>query len=429
MSWPELGKKPKPMADEKKPADIDDWDSLPLEPGGDDWDDIPPAVLPPPDASEPAPPTDAPEAPPPPEAIAVSQPEDFETAVSEFPDDLLPDEPEEAFAADFDLPDEPPDSPPPRAEEPAPDIPAESGEALEAAELDEDFESLPEIPLEAFGNDLDLPVSGGRAPVPPSYKKNNFPPEEDEDFNARLSTLAIDEAFAGLTDDQPEPAAVPEAGEDDGPPVPTKVELDLEGIFLDDVAESPEPEKEPEPAPPAETEPAEISPAESAPAEEATAPRKRPRLKILLIIGPAVLGLLGLSFGVYKLFFSAPADEGGEAVQVLVIDPLPPPREPEPGALDLAPFFINFQASRPEIIMEMRVVLHYNDLPDKHLIEEKMPLVRDIIFRLTQNKGRQVVTSGDLQRELRQELTEAINASLDGEKLSYVQISQMQLLQ
>ncbi|MDR1045406.1 MAG: flagellar basal body-associated FliL family protein [Candidatus Adiutrix sp.] len=382
------------MADEKKELpNLDDWDSLPLDPGDDDWDDIPPL-------------TPAPKAPGPDRAFEARLNREMNRA---------------ARLADA-------------ADEPPP-------------EEDDDFDQLPDIPLEAFGGpDAVAPVQAPPEPGPDDFQPAPPPgapapasePEDqggadegDDGPGARQrAQQGVDEAL-----DAPEKGRPKEA-----PPVPapdletvdletdipatTKVELDIEGIFLDDV-EGPKEE------PPAELVPEEPRPEEKAepevPPPPAEAPkRKIPRVKLLFVGGTALLVLVGLGVGLYKFFFSGPKVDESQAV--LVIDPQAPPRDPVPGDLELPPFYLNFSGPQGETIVEMTVTLYYPDLPDRFILEERMAAVRDIIARAAKEQGGQVVTSAELQRALRQSAADQVNSGLGGPHLSYVQISQIRVL-
>ena len=379
------------MADDKKPEpNLDDWDSLPLDPDSDDWDD-PPAAKPAASAPTPPPDDDLDDEPP------VAPPAEPESAPDTLPDDFdLP----EPTADDFDAPaDLPPD----------------------------DFD----LPDPAPADDFDAPVDEPKMPapvLPPITAADDETDESDDDFGAHLAALSIDEHFPPDGGDAPPASPVEPEPAQDEEPATKKVELDIEGIFLDDHEEPSDSDGDmpddggPEEAPPVEAEAPPPAPPE-APAEEGK--KKIPRLKLLLIVGPAVLILAALGLGAYKLFFAA---EPEPPPPPLVIDPRPPHRDPAPGDMELNPFYVNFPGSPNETIVEMQVVLHYPDLPNKMVIDEKMPVIRDIIFRITQSKGAQVISNGELQRSLRQELADQANLALGGEHITYVQINQFRIL-
>ena len=394
------------MADDKKPdPSLDDWDNLPLDPAADDWDDIPAASadsakadLPKVDlteAGEAAGEDDFDDPPPVPSAPAAN--------------DGPPPGPFDAFlsgsaAEDDDFDDPPPSSVPPAdGAEPADGPPPGPFDAFlgSRAESTDDFDAPSAAPFE-------IPVE---VPVGPSVEL------EDEAVNDAPGgdvSADIDAAFNTLTPQEPPPAAA------------QKVELDIDGIFLENLdtphPEQPKPEPASEPEAPAEPEKA---PAPAGPdlSEEVAVRRKVPLVKLLILVLPSLLVLSGLSFGVYRLFIYKPPPPP----KPLVIDATVPFREPEPGELPLLPFYINF-AGEPETIVEMSVMLYYNDAPDKDLIAANLPAVREVIFRITQSKGSQVVTSGEIQRTLRRELAQAANAALGAEAVSYVQLTQFRIL-
>ncbi|MDR2725718.1 MAG: flagellar basal body-associated FliL family protein [Candidatus Adiutrix sp.] len=391
------------MADEQKtdPA-LDDWDSLPLDPAADDWDAQPakPAqpekqVQPeePAPSEEPAPPEE--QAPPekaPPSRPAPMEEDDFdEEAPGAFLDGLTDG-----------LGDGLPNAAPAPEPEPEPQAKAQA-----------------------------------EAPKPPAAPPKLPPPPAPGSFDAFLG----ENAGHGVGFVPPPPAApkaptpadkdAPEGDSpDSGPaaPLPQKVELDIEGIDLDDLVAAVDPEDEPaapapEPPPPAQ-EPAAPAPAPEPPPPEAEAHHHRiPLAKLLILVLPALVVLVGLGFVIHRLFIHTPPPPP----EVLVIDPTVPPREPEPGEVPLKPFYINF-AGEPEVIVEMSAVLYYNDISDRELIEANLPSVREVIFRLTRNKGGQVVTNGGIQRALRQELRQAANEALGAEAISYVQLTQFRIL-
>lgn len=226
-----------------------------------------------------------------------------------------------------------------------------------------------------------------------------------------------------------------------------KVELDIEGIFLDE--HGPEAEKEPQEAVEEENHLAEEAGAE--PDQDVPEPpglpdsdaakglkarikslpatlKKIPKAKLLLVLAPVFLLMAGMSFGVYKLFFSSVQET---AVRAIVIDPTVPPRPAEPGILDLGPFYVSFPAESGvgETIVEMTFAVHYNDLPDRAALESRMTTVRDLIFRSARGKGGQVAASGDVQRELRDDLRGQLNALAGGgDRIDYVQIVQVRIL-
>lgn len=415
------------MADQTKPdQSIDDWDSLPFDPDADNWDDEPP----------PFPATDFPDK-------SAGADDGQQPAPAALPDDPFADidpvddigleslsfQPVSAASESLATADDLAVSP--KTVDKAP-------EDLRIAPPIDDFEESP--PVDIAPTALSRPALDAD-PDPRLYKSSTpaaalFSAEDEDDgspddFSTLLEAVDINEAFAGLDDggsvqqEKDEFPNIVTAASDDAEAVIKKVELDIEGIFLDDVETEPE---EP-PADTADDEPwPEEEPAEEVPAavEDYPAKKKIPRIKFLMVIGLASLGFMGILFGVYKIFFSGSAEV---VPPDLVIDPSIPPREPVPGEITLEPFFINFPAGPSETIIEMTVILYYEDLPDRAEIERKLTAVRDVIYRVTQGKGAQIVTNGELQKVLRQELAEKSNLLFDANKITYVQIGQIRILQ
>jgi flagellar basal body-associated protein FliL len=378
------------MAEDRKtdPA-LDDWDNIPLDPtANDDWDEGPAA---PPQTPSDEPPVQSGEAPPPSTA-------DDAPADDDFDDD------------DLDAPS------PPLVEDAKPRADGQIGRD--------------QGPFDAFlGENAEGEnfVQPSATPFQPGEPAPEPAPAKGDDDKA--------EAQPGQGENQPEDESL-ESMFGLGSPLPKKVELDIEGTFFENLAaqetpaeilqESPseEPAAQPEPAPADEEPPPAEPPPPVEPAPpEAPARHKIPLVKLLILALPALVVLAGLGWAIHRLFLYTPPPPP----PILVIDPTVPAREMEPGALPLNPFYINFVGD-PETIVEMAVQLFYNDVPDRELVEANLPLVREIIFRLTKNKGNQVVTSGELQRALRRELLQAINAALEAEAISYVQLTQFRIL-
>ncbi|MDR1922383.1 MAG: hypothetical protein LBS31_11695 [Candidatus Adiutrix sp.] len=346
------------MADEKKPGlNLDDWDSLPLDPEADDWDDEPPAavIAERPVQPEPAFPPPGPEAP------------GLETA---------------ALAAGVDAP---------------------AGEAAESpAEADVQELSPKTDPANLEVDDFGDPVAPFRPEEAPAAPAAAAPRPETPKF--------MDDALA------PREAAGAEEA-----PKAKKVELDIEGIFLGSAAPAPPPVEEQSPPPPPRPE---VPPAPREPEV-----RKIAKTKMLILIIPAAVALLGLILGAYKIFFSRPPEAPLAPEKPLVIETRAPPREPAPGEIQVGPFYINFPGRRSDIVAEMFVVIYYEDAPDRFFIENELTVIRDIIYRATQGLGAEVIADSQLQKRLRQELTEKSNAALGAPRISFIQISQMRVLQ
>lgn len=390
------------MADDRKPdLNLDDWDSIPLDPAADDWDDTPAAA---PSAPPPVPPEpeividfDMPES-----LDALAGADDQTDSVEVEPIDF------DSALAGFETPDLPPD-----------DVPGSSAPAAEA------FDPFEQITIDhPISETVLIPPRPPVAPPPasPANLGAGKPEELDENFDAHLGAGDIDRAFAAIEGPATPPPEMHEADLNFDELTTKKVELDIDGIFLESAEPeppaAPEPEPEPEPEPPAPPEPKAEQPLEPV-------KRKIPKPKLLLIAVPAVLLAMGLIFGVYKIFFSK---EQVPVVRELAIDPRVPPRDPEPGEMSLEAFYVGFPGSQGDTLVEMTVVLHYNDFPDKAAVEERLATVRDLIFRGAQSKGSRVISDGEMQKVLREEMTANINLALGREAVSYVQITQIRIL-
>jgi len=433
------------MAEERKTGPApDDWDSLPLDPAADDWD-APPAK---PEKQAPEKAEEAPFPPvsdddfddeaPGPESPPVSD-DDFDDEAPGPLDSVLDGLGDEDD--DFDTPS------PAAAEFPEPEPPELEAPKPEAPEVPEPPPAAPKPPPKlppppppgAF--DAFLGDNAGKEEVAAAPAKKPAPPPEPdlEDKTASPPPDPEDESSEGESpESEPPEDESPDSEPDATPhPIPPKVELDIEGIFLDELishppqdaeaaAEEPAPAAKKTPAPPAPAaaeKPASPAPAPAEEPPEAAPHHKVPFLKLLTLVVPAILILIGLGWAVHRLFIHTPPPPP----QVLVIDPSLPPHEPEPGEVPLKPFYINF-AGEPEVIVEMSAVLYYNDISDRELIVENLPSVREVIFRITRSKGSEVVTNGGIQRALRQELLQAANEVLGAKAISYVQLTQFRIL-
>ena len=328
-------------------------------------------------------------------------------------------------------------------------------------------------PPQSFDAHLRDELEGAAQEEPPAPPKKNEggktvegaiskPPASAEDADSSKSSgRAADEASSLPPPPEGEGGPMPSSLSSDLQDIATqKVELDIDGIFLDespadskpdeglkreDEASANEPEEKPEAeeAPTPVEEPSQIP--VSHPGADSDSPPKGlkavlarlkalpgslkgiPKKKLLIIVAPVLLVLTALSFGAYKLFFAG----GDEATPLMAIDPAVPPRAAEPGTLDLGPFYLSFpgEAGAAETIVEITFAIHYNDISDKAVLESRMPAVRDMVFRLASAKGSQVAASGEAQRELRDDLLSQLNeVAGGGNHLDYVQIVQVRIL-
>ncbi|MGL4208417.1 MAG: flagellar basal body-associated FliL family protein, partial [Candidatus Adiutrix sp.] len=223
---------------------------------------------------------------------------------------------------------------------------------------------------------------------------------------------------------------LPENAPDLVPPTKTeevakkKVELDIEGIFLEEDETKDDPSLTPlateettePPAPEAEPQGAPV-----------VTVKQTSKLKKMIIIGPALLVVLAILFFAFRFFISPPKSTGPVSPTQLV-EIKGPPKVATPGEMLLNAFYINFPGRTEDIIIEMSVIIHYNDGPDQVFIENRITAIRDVIFRVTQGFGPSVVNDSGVQRALRQELLELSNAVLDTPRISYIQISRLRVL-
>ncbi|MDR2946850.1 MAG: hypothetical protein LBV79_08910 [Candidatus Adiutrix sp.] len=414
---------------------LDDWDSLPLDESADDWD-APPAV---PSAPAPPPPEEAlaeaapePEiSPDPVESIGAAFPETADPAVEpDFEADLAAALPAglEPDLSDFDAPEVLAEAAPGDTPEP----PVASDEADEPWEADvpadETFGPPPNLepepaatPEPATEPEPDFEIEVAPEEPAPVIGPDSDPDEGDEDEAPFLQAKDGGETQAAAAPEPP--PQMPEVELNIEDLSTKKVELDIDGIFLESAeagapaADEPQPEPEP-------TAQATEKPAEAAPPPEPVK-RKIPKAKLLLIAVPALLLLLGLLFGAYTLFF---AEEEKPVVRETIISPEAPPRDPEPGDMPVETLYVGFPGPQGDTLVEILVVLHYNDLPDRALITDRLPTLRDIIYRAVQGKGAAMVSDGEIQRVLREELAVSLNQALGREAVNYVQITQIRIL-
>jgi len=392
------------MAEEKKPdSAIDDWDSMPLDPNADDWDDEPGSSA----------------------TAKAKKPEDVQPSHDPIEIEIEEDD-HEADEHDFGTIDF--------------DLPAFNETDIKSLNADEN-DSMDPFP--------DPMVTTGGGPEKKSVELDlgNFDnnrkqgsstfdgDDDDESFNAHLAAVNIGQVFEedvpekeGLDSDDENKSGKPEKEPNDKEQSTKKVELDIDGIFLesadgeaDGEGESVEDHQEQK-----DDHPQDVVEAISVALEDEGA-HKIPKYKLLIIVIPSILVLLGLTFGIYKLFFSSPAPQ--EKPKVLIINPEVPPRELVPGEMALSPFYLTYPTSSGETVVEMSVILHYNDKTDIMVIDQNLTALRDAIFRLSSGKGAGLISDGETQRILRQELTEICNKILGAQRVSYVQINQLRILQ
>ncbi len=325
------------------------------------------------------------------------------------------------------------------------DTPASSAEnndddfntpASSAENNDDDFDT-PTPSVENEGDDFDTEVASNVVTLIDDFDAPDSPgsPDDDDDFDAPDSPSDDEPAEKSFAEHLTEQGSPDESSNAPGSPAPTtnkKVELDIEGFFDGEsekelnkqLAEMEEQAFDDEESLP-DAAPFDSLPEAGSEEAEGEEKPKKSRLKLLILIGVGLLLLGGIGFAVFALFFT----EEEPPPPPLIINPQPPARNLIPGDLPLEPFYLSFPGSQGETIVEMTVSLHYLDEPDKLILDAQLPEVRDIIYRLTQSKGSQVISSGEIQSALKLELAKALNTALKGERLSYVQIQQIRILQ
>jgi flagellar basal body-associated protein FliL len=213
--------------------------------------------------------------------------------------------------------------------------------------------------------------------------------------------------------------------------VPQKVELDLDGIFDGAKKEaetiSPDATRTPVEAP--KEEPLKVED-EKPDVEPLAAPviRKVPKFKLFLLIGILFLGVGGLGFGIYRIFFKSPPVTPSSA-PFAVEDDLIEEADPEPGEVTLERFFINLGSGNQAVTVEMEIILHYRDKLDSQIIGAEVVLIRDMIYRLTKAVGVEILSKTEVRRKLQSDLLGVLNnldpfkGDPDNPRLTYVQIS------
>ena len=250
----------------------------------------------------------------------------------------------------------------------------------------------------------------------------------DNNFDNLLSGESQTTPTSKAEDEFTTPQA--EAEDEFATPQPEKVELDIEGMFMEEPEGEAPPEDGQEP-------PSELSPDDKLLEElllnkdkEATENQGRTMVakrKRLLIIVPAAIVILSILGLIVKFVFFSPAEV--IAPVTLIISPDAPPRDAVSGELALDPLYINFPGIKHETIVEMSLIIYFNDFPSRDVINNNLSTIRDIIFRITQSKGSEIIANGEMQQLLRQQLQDNINQTLGNKHISYIQIGQIRILQ
>jgi flagellar basal body-associated protein FliL len=227
---------------------------------------------------------------------------------------------------------------------------------------------------------------------------------------------------------------------DEGENVPRKVELDLDGIFdqarkeADELA--PDSTRTPVTAPlPPDPEEEASESAEPAPEPEPAGPpalRKVSKFKLLFLVVPVAVGALGLLWGIYQFFIKSPVEPPAPVV-VITPETLVDTREPVPGEMNLGRFLLTLDAEgdgEPAVAM-LEIILHYHDTVDEQKINANMVILRDTIFRITQNRGARILKDPAMRRQLQADLLATLNSlppfrtDQEHQFLTYVQISML----
>ncbi|MDR2460671.1 MAG: hypothetical protein LBE38_07820 [Deltaproteobacteria bacterium] len=221
---------------------------------------------------------------------------------------------------------------------------------------------------------------------------------------------------------------------EDGEKLPRKVELDLDGIFsmAKEEAEKLSPDsthtpQEAPPLPPVEQDDDTPAP----PPEPLVEPkvRKVSKLKLLFLVLPIAVGVIGLLLGIYEIFIKKPP--ASEQVPLVLIDPLDSAQEP--GDMTLERFYITLDDvdGKGPLVVELEIILFYSDRLDVGLIRSNLVTLRDIIYRITKSTGSKVLTDNNVRRQLQADLLTTLNQIIPFNEtaghqvLSFVQISSL----
>jgi flagellar basal body-associated protein FliL len=449
----------------QNPNPLDDWDNLPLDPTADDWDETPA-----PPATGQA--TDKDLASLAPLAKTI---EDTFDRVSQSPDWLdspsPASEPSVASQAnnnDFDEDDEFLDLSPLVAQEE--EFPPEAQPRSVGFEDSLDTPSFPEqlsspsiedssesdltltkeaeekTPLAALADEQDAifdfedalsSADKNRAPLAQAQLDQDAPSPQidkvDQDVPDVQDVFLNPEEEGELDADDPARADFLKTLSDlDGEDVPKKVELDLDGIFNEAKREadnlSPEATRLPEEAPPIEPE-KEILVELPSQEPNLSGPIKFARYKILIFFSILGLAVAGLGFGAYQIFFKSPPQPKTVNEEYQPPSDLAQPLVKIPGVLTLERFYVSLGEEPNRTLVEMEIILHYQDEPVAQILKNENVVIRDLIFRLTKTVDPSIVTEMEERRQLQANLLSTLNnlpqlhSDPTDPALTYVQIS------
>jgi flagellar basal body-associated protein FliL len=197
--------------------------------------------------------------------------------------------------------------------------------------------------------------------------------------------------------------------------VPKKVELDLDGIFNEAKKEaenlSPEATHFPEEAPTDKPEEKAEKPIPITPETTGQPPTvKVARYKLFIFIGVIVVAVAGLGFGVYRIFLRSPVEQPPPKEEIVIEDDLAVVRVKNPGVFTLDRFYISLGEDPDKAVVEMEIILHYQDDPVVDIIKAEMVMVRDLIYRLTKSMKPTMLTEIEERRQLQANLLMTLNS-------------------
>ncbi|MDR1577227.1 MAG: hypothetical protein LBT86_03200 [Deltaproteobacteria bacterium] len=269
------------------------------------------------------------------------------------------------------------------------------------------------------------PEPGQEASDPPK-------PPQDQDAAARLKDKdgLADGESPPLTEDSSRNDFLKSLIDFDEEDAPKKVELDLDGIYNEAKKEadnlSPEATRIPEEVP---SQPEEKAVEPPAPDNSKPPVVKFARYKVAIFISIVMVAVAGLSFGVYRIFFNKPVEAPPPKVEYEIPDDIARPRVRVPGVLTMDRFYISLGEEPNRVLVEMEIILHYQDDSIVQIINSELVVVRDLIFRLTRAMKPSIINEMEERRQLQANLLATLNdlpqlhSDPTDPALTYVQIS------
>ncbi|MBU2548538.1 MAG: flagellar basal body-associated FliL family protein [Proteobacteria bacterium] len=196
------------------------------------------------------------------------------------------------------------------------------------------------------------------------------------------------------------------AGQEDGRPLPKKVELDI-----DEMMEVPEEDLEEE-AP--EEEPEEEAPVQEEAPEEEPPPARISRSKLAVLAGGGLLIVLAVASVLIMLLGGGPA-------------PLPIPKVlfGSGSISQLKPFVINVPQADRDVIVTLTLDVTFSDKEAKGEFENRLLVHRDAIFRLLLTRDLPTMDSPKARNELAEELVRLIGGGLSKGRVERVKITEL----